>query len=118
MIARIWRGVTEESKADEFFDYMLRTGVKDLRATEGNLGALVLRQVNQGHAEFLLISLWKSLDAIRRFAGDDIDKAVYHSEDKKYLNKLEPKVVHYEVLVAPKQFANNSEASSHSAEGI
>ncbi|NIM75224.1 MAG: hypothetical protein GTO21_00690, partial [Armatimonadetes bacterium] len=88
MIARIWRGATEESKADEFIDYMLKTGVRDLRATEGNLGALVLRRVNHGHAEFLLISLWRSLDAIRRFAGDDIEKAVYYSEDKKYLDKL------------------------------
>jgi len=117
MIARIWRGVTKESKADEFFDYMLKTGVKDLRATEGNLGALVLRHVDEGHADFLLISLWKSLDHIRRFAGDDIDKAVYYSEDKKYLDKLEPKVVHYDVLVGLEQFVDDDETAGDSAAG-
>lgn len=118
MIARIWRGATEESKADEFIDYMLKTGVKDLRATEGNLGVMVFRHVNHGHAEFLLISLWKSLDAIRRFAGDDIDKAVYYPGDKEYLDKLEPEVVHYDVVVGLEQFVIDDETTSDSAAGI
>ena len=118
MIARIWRGVTKESKAEEFFSYMLKTGVKGLRATEGNLGVLVLRHVNREHVEFLLISLWKSFDAIRRFAGDSIDKAVYYPEDKKYLIALEPKVVHYEVLAGPKQFVSDDETANDSAAGI
>ncbi len=30
MIARIWRGVTPELKADRYFDYLMTTGVKDL----------------------------------------------------------------------------------------
>jgi len=98
MIVRIWRGVVEESKADKFFNYMLQTGVKGLRSTKGNQGVLVLRHVSEGYAEFLLISLWESFDAIRRFAGNDVDKAVYYPEDKDFLIKLEPRVQHYEVL--------------------
>lgn len=98
MIARIWRGKTEESKAEEFFNFMLKTGVKDLSSTEGNQGVLVFRRVNKGYVEFLMISLWESYEAIRRFAGEDISKAVYYPEDKDYLVKLEPNVEHYEVL--------------------
>jgi heme-degrading monooxygenase HmoA len=98
MIARIWRGVTPESKADQYFDYLMITGVKDLRATDGNRGVMVFRRVSDGQAEFILISLWESFDAIRRFAGDEIDIAVYYPEDKEYLLALEPKVLHFEVL--------------------
>ena len=98
MIARIWRGVTPELKADRYFDYLMKTGVKDLRATDGNRGVMVFQRVSDGEAEFLLISLWESLDAIRRFAGDEVDTAVYYPEDKEYLLALEPKVIHYEVL--------------------
>lgn len=98
MISRIWRGVVEESKADKFFDYVLQTGVKSLRATEGNQGVLVLRRVSEGYAEFVLISLWESFDAIRRFAGEDVEKAVYFPKDKDFLVKLESKVQHFEVL--------------------
>jgi len=98
MIARIWRGVTPELKADRYFDYLMTTGVMDLRATDGNRGVMVFRRVSDGQAEFLLISLWESLDGIRRFAGDEVDTAVYYPEYKDYLLALEPKVMHYEVL--------------------
>jgi heme-degrading monooxygenase HmoA len=98
MIARIWRGVTPESKADPYFNYLLATGVKDYRAIKGNCGAMVLRRSSERRAEFLLISLWESLDAIRQYAGPDAEVAVYYGADKEYLLELEPKVVHYDVL--------------------
>ncbi len=36
--------------------------------------------------------------AIRRFAGDDVERARYYPEDRAYLLELEPGVAHYEVL--------------------
>lgn len=101
MIARIWRGITPESKADQYLDYLMATGLKNYKATPGNQGVLVLRNTSEGRAEFLLISLWESWDAIRGFAGDDIEAAVYYPEDEAYLLTLEPKVAHYEVLNDP-----------------
>ncbi len=101
MIARIWRGVTPESKADDYAGYLAATGLKDYAAVEGNRGVFCLRRVSEGKAEFVLITLWDSWDAIRRFAGDDVERAVYYPEDKAYLLELEPKVKHYEVLSAP-----------------
>ncbi len=44
-----------------------------------------------------MVSLWESLAAIRRFAGDDPEVAVYFPEDERYLLELEPGVQHYEV---------------------
>jgi heme-degrading monooxygenase HmoA len=80
----------------------MKTGLKDYRATEGNRGVYVLRRVGEGRAEFLLISLWESFDAIRRFAGPEIENAVYYPKDKEFLLELDPHVLHYEVVVAPK----------------
>ncbi len=101
MIARIWKGITPAVKAEQYLDYLLKTGVAELQATEGNEGVYVLRRIDGEQAEFTFISLWASWDAIRRFAGAEIDRAVYYPEDKDYLLALEPKVIHYEVLVAP-----------------
>ena len=101
MIARIWKGWTLASQADQYLDYMLATGVHDLWATEGNQGVYVLRRIDHGQAEFTFISMWNSWEAIHRFAGDDVERAVYYPEDKDYLLDLDPKVMHYEVLVAP-----------------
>jgi heme-degrading monooxygenase HmoA len=98
MIARIWKGVTPASRADAYVDYLEATGIGDLRATEGNLGVYLLRRERQGRAEFLLLSLWETPEAIRRFAGPEMDKARYYPEDENFLLELEPTVDHYEVV--------------------
>lgn len=48
-----------------------------------------------------MLTLWESEDAIKRFAGSEIEKAKYYPEDEKFLLELEPNVTHYEVLVQP-----------------
>lgn len=99
MIARSWHGVTLASNADEYLEYLQETGVKECLATPGNRGVQVLRRIEQGRADFLFISHWESLDAIRAFAGADIDRAVYYPADRAFLLELEPHVTHYELLV-------------------
>ena len=97
MIARIWRGVTSAEKAEQYFAYLMETGLKDYRAVPCNRGVQVLRRTYEDKTEFLLLSLWESYEAIRTFAGNDLEKAVYYPKDKEFLLELEPKVTHYEV---------------------
>jgi len=99
MIARTWHGVTDVSKADEYVDYLNRTGVAEYKKTEGNRGVYVLRRVERDRAHFLLLTFWESEDAIKRFAGPEIEKAKYYPEDEKFLLELEPTVTHYDVLM-------------------
>jgi heme-degrading monooxygenase HmoA len=99
MIARTWHGVTPEDKAEEFLEYVKRTGVPGLGSTPGNLGVMVFRRVEEGTVHFLLTSFWESYDAIAGFAGPDIERARYYPDDEKYLLELEPTVTHYEVVV-------------------
>ena len=106
MIARIWHGVTAQAKSGEYFDYMSRTGIPDYRATEGNRGVFVLRRIEEGESHFLLISLWQSIDAIKKFSGDDIQRARYYPEDAQYLLELEPHVQHYEIINEPEKELN------------
>jgi heme-degrading monooxygenase HmoA len=102
MIMRIWHGMTLEEKKDEYFNYILDTGVKYYRAREGNLGVYVLMRVEDGKADFLLLSLWDSWESIRNFAGRDLEKAVYlFPLDREFLLEMEPKVRHYEILAGP-----------------
>lgn len=101
MIARLWRGVTPETKAEAYLEYLRGTGVRECLATPGNRGVFVLRRRKDRNAEFLFISLWESMDAIQAFAGPDVEKAVYYPEDAEYLLEMEPSVAHYEALVTP-----------------
>lgn len=97
MIARIWRGRTPADKADAYLAFLERTGFSEYRATEGNRGVLGLRRVQDEVAEFTLITLWDSMDAIRRFAGDDPEQAKYYADDPQFLLEMPPRVEHYEV---------------------
>ncbi len=101
MIARTWHGITEATKADEYLEYLNQTGIPEYRMTKGNLGVYVFRRIEGNKAHFLLLTLWESEDAIKRFAGSNMEKAKYYPEDEQYLLELEPNVTHYEVLVVP-----------------
>jgi heme-degrading monooxygenase HmoA len=100
MIARIWHGITPKSKADEYVEFLNKTGVKDYRATEGNIGAYVLRRIEGEQAHFLTLTFWDSVESIKKFAGEDYEKARYYPEDKDYLLEFEEKVAHYEVVLS------------------
>jgi len=97
VIARIWRGETRAADADAYMEILNRTGVADYRATPGNREVIVLRRVRGDRAEFLLITLWDSREAIAAFAGDDIDAARYYPEDEKYLVSAPEQVEHWEL---------------------
>ncbi|HEY9479544.1 MAG TPA: hypothetical protein VIP79_05625 [Gemmatimonadaceae bacterium] len=98
MISRKWHGRVPATKADEYYAYLLRTGLADYRATPGNLAVLVERWVDGDVAHFLLTTVWESLEAIKRFAGEAYELARYYPEDDDYLLEREPTVQHAEVL--------------------
>jgi heme-degrading monooxygenase HmoA len=98
MIARTWRGATSAEDADAYLEYLHETGLADFRRTEGNRGALALRKIDGNRAEFVILSLWDSEEAIRRFAGEDITRAVFYPEDERFLIERDHDVSHYEVL--------------------
>lgn len=103
MIARLWRGVTPQTKSEAYLEYLRRTGERECLATPGNRGVFVLRREIDGKAEFLFMSLWESMESIRAFAGPDLKKAVYYPEDSEYLLEMEPGVAHYDVSVRPEK---------------
>jgi heme-degrading monooxygenase HmoA len=98
MIARIWRGAVRTDDADEYAQYIRDTGFAEYGRTDGNRGAWMLRRVEGGETEFLTLSMWDSRDAIKAFAGEDIEAAVLYPEDEKYLIGGESSIAHYEVV--------------------
>ncbi len=98
MIARIWHGVTMAAQADEYVEYLKQTGLPDYAATAGNRGVYLLRKIDGDQAHFLTLTFWDSVEAIQKFAGDNVEKAKYYPDDARFLLELEPFVQHYEVL--------------------
>ncbi|HVD13769.1 MAG TPA: hypothetical protein VNK73_04910 [Actinomycetota bacterium] len=98
MIARIWRGWTAQDRAEEYVAYMKRTGMAEYTATPGNLDAYMLRRdLGDGRTEFVMVTLWASMAAVRRFAGDQPERAVFYPEDDQFLVDREVTVRHFDV---------------------
>ena len=98
VIARTWRGRTRAADRTRYVEYLERTGCRDLRATPGNTGVFVLCRTVGDVAEFLLVSLWDSHEAIGQFAGPDPEVARYYPEDSQFLLEMEPHVSHFDVV--------------------
>jgi heme-degrading monooxygenase HmoA len=86
------------AEAEAYHAYLERTGLSDYAATPGNRGVWVFRRMEGERAHFVLTTLWDSWDAIRAFAGQDVERARYYPEDTRFLLELEPTVTHYDVL--------------------
>ena len=98
MIARTWRGAVRPADADAYADYIRETGFAEYGKTPGNRGAWMLRRDEDDRTEFITLSMWESEEAIRAFAGEDIEAAVLYPEDEKYLIDGESTVTHHEVV--------------------
>ncbi|MGH2427840.1 MAG: antibiotic biosynthesis monooxygenase family protein [Candidatus Limnocylindria bacterium] len=101
MIARAWRGRVPAQRSDEYLGYLRATGLADYAATPGHVRTLVLHRLVGDVAEFELVTFWESLDAIRRFAGQDVTRARYYPEDEGFLLELPERVEHWEVVADP-----------------
>lgn len=97
MIARVWRGVAVAGNADAYQHHAIGTVFPGLRDIPGHRGACLLRRAVGGRTEFLAVTFWESIDAIRAFAGSDPDTAVVEPEARAVLAEFDDFVRHYEV---------------------
>jgi heme-degrading monooxygenase HmoA len=102
MIARTWRGAVRAADGASYAAYIQDTGLAGYASTPGNRGAWLLYRVDGDRAEVLTVSLWDSLESIRGFAGDDIERAVFYPEDDRYLVERDLTASHWEVVEPPR----------------
>ena len=76
---------------------MRKTGVAAYAATAGNRGVWMLRRDLDKRTEFVMFTLWDSLEAIKRFAGNDYETAVLYPEDERYLIERDLRASHFDV---------------------
>lgn len=97
-ITRVWHGQTHGRHADEYLEYIIKTGIPGYRNTPGNLSAKILRRIHGERCDFWTVTEWDSYESIEKFAGKDIEKAKYYPEDELYLLEFEPNVIHCETF--------------------
>ena len=90
--------MTSAEHADEYLEYVIETGVTGYKSIGGNLGVEILRRIEGDVCHFWTVTKWDSYQSIKKFAGEDYEKAKYYPEDEKYLLEFEPNVIHCETF--------------------
>ena len=100
MIARIWTGAVRKEDGDAYAEYMRETGVAAYANTPGNEGVWMLRRDLDDRTQFLMFTLWGSLEAVKAFAGEDHETAVFYPEDDRFLVERYLEARHFDVAAA------------------
>jgi heme-degrading monooxygenase HmoA len=98
MIIREWRGRARRSQAAAYPRHFRERVISELREVPGFMGAQLSRRDVDGGVEFLVLTQWQSMDAIRGFAGTEVDKAVVEPGAAAALVEFDERVRHYEVV--------------------
>jgi heme-degrading monooxygenase HmoA len=99
MIARVWRGIAAPETASDYLQHLQDTVFPELSAIAGYRGATVLRRDSDAGVEFTVQTLWASMEAIRQFAGDQVEVAVVAPSAQPLFRSYDRTVTHYEVVL-------------------
>lgn len=97
VIVRLWHGRVAGSKARAYREFLNSRAIPDYRSVTGNRSVHILERQEGEITHSITMTFWDSMDAIRRFAGDDVEIAKYYPEDAEFLLEYEPRVAHYTV---------------------
>lgn len=97
MISRNWRGIARLEEADNYVRHLQRETFPELSRIAGFISASILRRPTSGGIEFLIVTTWQSMDAIRQFAGEAVEVAVVPPTVQAMMIEYDHKVAHYEI---------------------
>jgi heme-degrading monooxygenase HmoA len=97
MIARFWSARLSAVHLPTYRRHIEQRVLPVLKGIEGYMGAELLQRPDGDAIEVIVVTWWRSLDAIRAFAGDDLEQAVVAEEVRPLLSAWDRRVRHYEV---------------------
>lgn len=101
MVVRAWRGYGAVADAQAYPKHLLQSVRPKLERLAGFRGLYLLRRRDPEEIEFLVLTLWDSMDAVHAFAGEQPELAVVEPEARAALVRFDRTVQHYEVVAAP-----------------
>lgn len=99
MIARHWRGLVESKHADVYVEHLRTETIPQLASLQGFVNASILRREARDGTEFVIVTFWKSLEAIARFSGPDVEAAVVPEKVRRLMIEYDVRARHYDVVV-------------------
>ena len=98
MISRQWRGLAKRARAADYVEHLRTETFPQIAKLPGFVAASILRRDVKEGVEFLIVTQWASIEAIRAFAGAQEDVAVVPAKVHEMMIEYDRTVRHYEVL--------------------
>lgn len=98
MISRVWRGETTIANAENYRAFVTTKILPSLEKIPGHRGGYLLGRDHDGNVEFLVVTIWDSMQAVRQFAGENPDRAVVEPEARGILANFDDFVRHFEII--------------------
>jgi heme-degrading monooxygenase HmoA len=92
---KTWRGIVRKERADEYIAHLKEETFRELGGINGFISAKILKRNTKEGIEFLVVTVWKDDDAIRQFAGSNIQTAVVPERVRDMMITYDKPVVHY-----------------------
>jgi len=97
-ILRMWKARSTDEKFNPYLQHVTEKVLPSLSAIEGHRGAYLLRRTVGAAIEIVVLTLWESMDAIRKFAGADAERAVVDPEAQAALTEFDNSVTLFEIV--------------------
>ena len=94
MVIRVFRALVQPGQQADFEAMARRLSVPLVRKQKGLLGFYAGRPLGHAKDEFVMVTLWDSVESIRAFVSPDWEQAVVPEEERPVL--LDSFVHHYE----------------------
>jgi hypothetical protein len=98
MIVRIWHGRTRLSDADAYESFMKNRAAPDYASVDRLRQIFFTRRDDGDISHFLLDTLWDSIEAVKKFAGDDLGVTKCYPEDDEFLLEKEAHSLNHQVF--------------------
>lgn len=106
MIVRMWKGWTaDDADADAYQAFLKNDFLPAAAGLAGFRGAQVLRRrIASGETEFVTLTRFDSLDAVKAFAGEDYDRARIAPRARELLSRYDETCTHHDLAISDAGF--------------
>jgi heme-degrading monooxygenase HmoA len=99
MISRLWHGWTKREHADAYEELLRSEVLPGIHRVKGFKGAHLLCRDDKDEVEFVTLTIFDSIEAVKEFAGEDYEVAVILPEARKLLSRFDARSAHYETVL-------------------
>jgi len=98
MMLRMWKARSTAGGAADYIRHATTKVFPKIRGIEGHKGEYLLRREVEDKVELIVLTLWDSIETIRKFAGPEPNKALVEPEARAVLTSFDKYVTHFEVV--------------------